>query len=107
MSTAGVVDGPEALRRHIGEGSDCAARDGQSGIAAIFGDAEVDQIGEIFGRGDEDVLRLDVAVDQTLRVGSVQRCGDLADDPDRALRLQGPRWRSSWRSWPRTSRISM
>ena len=29
-------------------------------------------------------------MDQTLRVSSIQRCGDLADDPDRALRLKGP-----------------
>jgi hypothetical protein len=37
---------------------------------------------------DEDVLRLDVAVDQTLRVRSIERCSDLADDSDRALRLK-------------------
>ena len=34
-------------------------------------------------------MRLDVAVDQTLRVRSIQRCGDLTDDPDRTLGLKG------------------
>ena len=46
------------------------------------GDAEVGHQGVAFA-GDQDVLRLDVAVDEPLAVGVVERAARLGRDPDR------------------------
>lgn len=51
------------------------------------GDAEVDEVGEVV-RGDQDVLRFDVAVHDAGGVGGIERGGDLGDDGDRAWRGQ-------------------
>ncbi len=40
--------------------------------------------------GDQDVGRLDVAVDEPLRVGSVEGAGDLAQEPDDVPWCQWP-----------------
>ena len=60
----------EPLRRHVIEAADVIARHCQPGVTASFGDAEVHQVREIVRR-DNDVLRLDVAMDQPFSMGSI------------------------------------
>jgi hypothetical protein len=57
-----------------------------------LGQAEVDELDVLLGaaRRDHDVRRLDVAVYDALGVCIAQRCADLAQDADRALRWQRP-----------------
>ena len=52
-----------------------------------LGQAEVGQV-DVLVRVEQDVARLDVAVDQPARVGGVERTGDAADDPHRPLGRQ-------------------
>jgi len=55
-------------------------------VAAEFGDAEIEQL-RLAALRDEDVCRLDVAMDDALRVRGVERVGDLTarvdDEVDR------------------------
>ena len=50
-------------------------------------DAEVDEVREVVG-GEQHVLRLDVAVHETVAVRRVQRGGDLTDDRHRTRRRE-------------------
>src|SRR5580765_475738 len=54
----------------------------------MTGEAEVADVRVV--AADEDVARLDVAVDEALLVGSVERGGDLLDDIDRPLGVEPP-----------------
>ena len=60
----------ESFGGHIGKAAHLITRHRQMGIAAGFGDTEVHQIREIVW-GNDDVLRLYVAVDQSLSVRGV------------------------------------
>ncbi len=69
------------LGGHVGEGADDVAGRGQGGAVGEAGDAEVHQLGAEFPLGgDEDVLRLDVAVDDAARVGVVERLAEVGAD---------------------------
>ena len=76
----------ELLGRHVVEGSDGAALFGEFGAGfAIVGDAEVDDFDDVAAAGaggDEDVGRLEVAVDDEAGVGVVEGAGALADELD-------------------------
>ncbi len=93
------------LRRHIGNGAESRAGSGEqilseSGAAisrgraflecsaGVFGQAEIEQLG-VAARGDEDVGRLDVAVDDPFRVGSVEGVGDLDGGVEKQIELEG------------------
>ena len=58
-------------------------------------------------RADEDVLRLDVAVDQPGLVRGVERVGDRVQDPQRPRALELAGEIISLRFGPRMSRIAM
>ena len=73
------------FRRHVRPGTNLGTGRREAGIAHHFGDAEIDQVGEI-GWRDNDVLRLDITMDKALGVRRVQRRGDLGDDG------HGSRW---------------
>ena len=87
-ATDGLVQ--EALGRHVADRADGEAGPGQppaEGRAGGARDAEVDQGHELRRPGgDQHVPRLDVAVDQALGVGGVQRGGELLDDRDGPVR---------------------
>ena len=59
-------------------------------LARGLGQAEVRQVGVVVGP-DEDVLRLDVAVDEPDVVRGVERVGDLGEDAQGAARVELPR----------------
>ena len=73
--------------RHVGPGTDLGTGRREAGIAHHFGDAEIDQVSEI-GWRDNDVLRLDIAMNQALGVRRVQRRGDLGDYGHGSRRIQ-------------------
>lgn len=73
--------------RHVIQGADLGPRRRQPGVALGLGDSEVDQIYKV-GGGDDDVLWLDVAVDQSLGVCRIQGGGDLTDDGHRTRGFQ-------------------
>jgi hypothetical protein len=75
------------LRGHVGDGAHRDVRGG-SGVLHRAGNAEVEQRG-VVGVVDEDVGRLDVAVQHLLVVGVPERIGKLADDGRRAC---GRKW---------------
>ena len=86
---AGVdVLAAELFGRHVGDGADGAAGAGQAGLAGDLGQAEVGDAGRPV-LGDEDVGRLDVAVDDAARVGGGQAVGDLGGDGQGLGRGQG------------------
>ena len=59
------------------------------------------------GRVDEDVPRLDVAVDEPTVVRRVEGVGDLADEPDRTLpEEEDPPRGALRRSVPATNRFA-
>jgi hypothetical protein len=70
--------GPEIRRVFVGD-----VRRGE------LGEAEVEDL-HLSARRDEDVLRLDVAVNDALGMGLVQRVGDLDPHVDDAGRIQRP-----------------
>jgi hypothetical protein len=63
---------------------------GQALLADSLGEAEVGEEG-VVTPADEDVLRLDVAVDQAGLVRRIERLGDRCEDPDRPAGIQLPR----------------
>jgi hypothetical protein len=72
------------LGRHVHRGADGVARLGDLGPCFLarrlhrFGDAEIGDDGGAFT--EENILRLDVAVDDALAVRVRQRCGDVAQN---------------------------
>src|ERR1039457_5805783 len=87
---------PSLLRRYVSRGPDRGARPGQAQVAGhvrftgcldILGQSEIKELGLPFG-SDEDVCRLDIAMDDTLGVRHPQRIGDLAGEVQQQLRLQ-------------------
>ena len=72
----------ELLGRHVGDGPDGAAGPGQAGLAGDLGQAEIGDPGDALLR-DEDVGRLDVAVDDAVRMGGGQAVGDLGGEGER------------------------
>ena len=78
-----VVDGAEDLPA-AGE-----ARDGRG----VLGQSEVAEIRVLAAAGrprDQDVRRLDVAMDEPARMGGVERGRDLAEEADGAFRVEAP-----------------
>jgi hypothetical protein len=70
----------EVLRRHEVDGPDPFAAVGQVGLGVDgSGDAEVRQV-DVVVRGEQDVGRLDVAMDEPCGVRRVEGVGDLRDD---------------------------
>jgi hypothetical protein len=92
------VFAPRLFRGHVGHRAHRRAGTGQGilhvlrlGVRAGDGRAVFQQLGEtevedlgVAARGDEDVGRLDVAVDDTAGVRGVQRIGDLDGQVDQA-----------------------
>ena len=80
---AGVdVLAEELLGRHVGDGPDGTAGAGQAGLAGDLGQAEIGDPGDALLR-DEDVGRLDVAVDDAVRMGGGQAIRDLRGEGER------------------------
>ena len=82
--------GAELLGRHVGRGPEGGAGRGQTrlvGGLADVDDPEVGEVDEVAG-GQQDVRRLDVAVDDAGPVRRVERVGDLLDDADGPFRWQ-------------------
>ena len=74
------------LGRHVGRRAEQGAGLGQVGVGELR-DPEVGDLDPVFLVQDQ-VLRLDVAVDDALAVGVVDRRGDLAGQADDLLRLE-------------------
>ncbi len=76
-------------RRHLGREVGRRAGDhaglGEGGVGPGAGDAEVGDLGLAVG-GDQDVRRLDVAVDDPAVVGRGERVGDLGDQAGGGVR---------------------
>ena len=76
--------GGHLLRRHVGRRAERKTGTGQplgaGGVAHRLGDAEIHH--QCVAVGQEDVLRLDVAVDYAALVGLGERVGDLPRQPD-------------------------
>jgi hypothetical protein len=80
----------EAFRRRVVGRPEKSTRCGQRPFEADLGDAEVAQV-RMAGLGlDEDVRGFDVAVDDALPVGEVQRGRDLLAQPDHGREVQLP-----------------
>src|SRR5919204_589380 len=79
----------DLLRRAVLDRADERAGSGHPGGCELLDRAEVGEVRAVLGP-DEDVCRFHVAMDQPARVGSVERRGDLADDPERAALRQSP-----------------
>ena len=84
----------ELLGRHVGQRAQRGARLGERAPArralAEPHDAEVDEVHEVpsVRRGHQDVARLDVAVDEVVRVGVVEGVRELLDEADGAHRVE-------------------
>ena len=76
------------LRRHVLGGADDRGAAEHAAVAERLGEAEVGEEGAV--AFDQDVVRLDVAVDDAGGVGGVERFGDLAEQGDGAGRRQRP-----------------
>ena len=68
---------PPLLRRHVLGGADHRGAAGRAALVERLGEAEVGEEGAL--AFDQDVVRLDVAVDDAGGVGGVERFGDLAE----------------------------
>jgi len=69
------------LRRHVGIGAKrFMVRPSQCRAPSFLGNTEVDQISLTIVGADQNVVRFDVAVHQTLFVQVIQRTGDLAQN---------------------------
>lgn len=79
---------PEALGRQVGNGAHRGAGVGELGVGFRAGQTEVDEVDEVVGGGDQDVHRLDVAMDQSHPVGAIQCRGNLFDHRHRTIRAQ-------------------
>ena len=80
---------PEPLRSHVGPCSGCKAGTGQARLSGHTSDSEINQVGEV-GISEQDVRRLDVAVQQADLMCGMQRRGDLLNDHHRPGRVQRP-----------------
>jgi hypothetical protein len=86
----------DLLGGDVGDGAHELVGGGEGGLrllgAHLLDEAEVAQVAVAVGarraRGEEDVGRLDVAVDQPTGVGGVQRAGHLGHDSQRQGRFQ-------------------
>ena len=79
----------ESLGGHVGHRAQRAARRRQPHLACGAGQAEVDQIHEV-AIGDQNVRRLDVAVDQTRSVRVIQCRRDLFGHLHAEFRIEWP-----------------
>nr|WP_240808146.1 hypothetical protein [Polyangium spumosum] len=85
---AGGEVGRDELRREVRHGPEHGARRGERpGIAELHGDAEINELDRSGARrcrpesfGDEDVVRLEVAVDDLALVDERERLGDLLEE---------------------------
>ena len=73
--------------RHVGDRPHGRSGLGQPGFAGQLGQSEIEDLGQAV-RGDHDIARLDVAVDDAVFVGLGQSLGDLGGDADRVGRGQ-------------------
>ncbi len=76
------------FRRHVRGGADGDVGHGEAGVGDTRGDAEVDHTGTVLD--DEDVGRLEVAVDQARAVDGLEGLGDAGRQPADRLGRQGP-----------------
>ena len=72
------------LRGEVVEGSSELSGRSRAAVDALRRQAEVAEVA-VIGRVDEDVPRLDVAMDEAALVRGVEGICDLADEPDRTL----------------------
>ena len=79
----------ETLGCDVLERAERVAGPGHSGFLDYPGDPEIDQVGEVFVV-EQDVRRLDVAVQQANLMGGMQCLGDLADDVHRTRGVERP-----------------
>ena len=80
----------DLLGRGVLDGADEDPGPRQVGRARLLRDAEVRQVDVLGGLGDQDVRGLDVAVDQVVVVGGVERARDLLEHEERATDAQAP-----------------
>jgi hypothetical protein len=79
----GVLGVDGLLVGHVVRGAEALAGGGQvAGIIDPLGQAQIDQLTDA-GAGDEDVVRLDVAVHDAARVGVLQGTGNVQGNVDR------------------------
>ena len=79
------------LRGDVGRSAADHAGAGEDGIALLLGEAEVHDIRvglAGLAAGDQDVARLQVAVDEAAAVGGVDGAGHVADEPHPGLQRQ-------------------
>ena len=77
----------ELLGRHVRHGADDGVDGGELGRAADLGHAEVDDL-DVAVAAQDDVLRLQIAMDDVPGVRHVERGGDVADDAQRLVERQ-------------------
>ena len=83
----------DLFRRHIRGGPEYRARRGLGDVGSrlqALGHAEVEELRRA-ARGDHDVGRFQVAVQDALLVRGLQRAGNLDRDADRVFRRERPR----------------
>jgi hypothetical protein len=85
MSAAGVAGRPRARSGGQVGGRAQQVTGGEVGLPGRRGDPEVEHLHLALG-GQEDVARLDVAVDDPRAVGRLERVGDRRHDPGRLAR---------------------
>ncbi len=78
---------PGLFGRHVRGGADGDVRHGQAGVGDAGRDTEVDHPGAVLD--DEDVGRLEVAVDETRAVDGLEGLGDTGGQPAHGLRRHG------------------